>query len=134
ALGGVPTGLGNAAFNPCGPGVSGCSVPVRGDRNTYAFMTNLIYDFAGLGWFGPAFSPHIGAGIGAVQLRDGMQTTQLYTGPNPGTITANTTWEFGYQAIGGVRYKNKPPPPLHPDHPYLATPKTTLYTHPTGVF
>jgi OmpA-OmpF porin, OOP family len=134
ALGGVPTGLGNAAFNPCGPGVSGCTVPVRGDRNTYAFMTNLIYDFAGLGWFGPAFTPHIGAGIGAVELRDGMSTTGVYTGPNPGSITNRTTWEFGYQAIGGFRYNINPALAFDLDYRYFATTDPSFNSNLNGIF
>jgi OmpA-OmpF porin, OOP family len=42
--------------------VGGVNFNTNGNRNTYAFMTNLIYDFT-LGW---PFSPHIGGGIGAV--------------------------------------------------------------------
>src|SRR2546421_12472990 len=46
----------------------GASIPVRGQRNAYAFMSNLIYDFT-LGW---PVTPHLGAGIGAVQLHDSI--------------------------------------------------------------
>ena len=45
--------------------VAGFGVPVTGDRNAYAVMSNLIYDFS----LGYPVTPHIGAGIGAVGHR-----------------------------------------------------------------
>jgi len=103
-------------------GPNGALGTIRGDRNQYAFMTNLIYDFAGLGWFGPAFSPHIGGGIGAVELRDGVRVVGL------GTITSNTQWEFGYQAIAGIRYNINPALAFDLDYRYLGTTDPTFRT------
>ena len=103
-------------------GSNGALGTVRGDRNQYAIMTNAIYDFAGLGWFGPAFSPHIGVGVGAVEVRDGVRIVGL------GTVTSNSEWEFGYQAIAGIRYNINPALAFDLDYRYLATEDPTFRT------
>ncbi len=90
----------------------------RGDRNTYAFMTNAIYDFTlGLPW---AITPHLGAGIGAVELRDGIRV------PGFGNISHDTQWEFGYQAIAGIRYNINPALAFDLDYRYLGTTDPTF--------
>src|SRR5579862_7766668 len=91
-------------------------IATTGNRNTYAVMTNAIYDF-GLGW---AFTPHIGAGIGAVGIRDGLGIKGL------GTVVNDTEWEFGYQAIAGVRYNINPNLAFDIDYRYLATTDPTF--------
>src|SRR4051795_35376 len=49
------------------------NLDVDGTRTSYAFMTNGMYNLSSLGWFnvGLPIEPYIGAGIGAVILRDG---------------------------------------------------------------
>jgi outer membrane protein OmpA-like peptidoglycan-associated protein len=89
---------------------------VRGDRRAYAFMTNLIYDFA-LGW---PVTPHIGAGIGAVELRDGVSIRGI------GDVSHDTQWEFGYQAIAGIRYNINPALAFDLDYRYLGTTDPTF--------
>lgn len=97
---------------------NGFSTPVDGNRTSYAFMTNLIYDFT-LGW---PITPHIGAGIGAVILRDGYSTTNTFPGTNlSGTIVSNTSTQFGYQAIAGIRYNVNPSLAFDVDYRYFAT-------------
>jgi outer membrane protein OmpA-like peptidoglycan-associated protein len=92
---------------------------VRGDRNAYAFMTNLIYDFS---WFTLpwAITPHLGAGIGAVELRDGMRNSVV------GNISHDTQWEFGYQAIAGIRYNINPALAFDLDYRFLGTTDPTF--------
>ena len=86
-------------------------VATNGNRNTYAFMSNLIYDFT-LGW---PFSPHIGGGVGAVELRDGWGV------PGFGTVAASTDWVFGYQGIAGIRYNINPALAFDVDYRFLGT-------------
>ncbi len=93
------------------------------NRDTYAFMTNAIYDFN----FGWVISPHIGGGIGAVQLHDGWGI------PGIGTVTHNSQWEFGYQAIAGVRYNINPSLAFDVDYRYLGTTDPTFHTVIPGV-
>jgi OmpA-OmpF porin, OOP family len=99
-----------------------------GNTHTNAIMTNAIYDFT-LGW---PITPHIGFGVGAVNVNQSVS----YTGPVPplhgvlaqtgfGSITDNT-WEFGYQAIAGIRYEVNPIVSLDVDYRYLATPGFTV--------
>ena len=80
--------------------ILGANVPISGQRNRYAIMTNAIYDFT-LGW---PITPHLGVGIGAVNLRDSMSTKP----PFAVTLASNSQWEFGYQAIAGIRYNINP--------------------------
>jgi OmpA-OmpF porin, OOP family len=89
----------------------GLSGNVDGSRTSYAFMTNLIYDFT-LDW---PVTPHVGAGIGAVILRDG------YSNPALGTIVSSTSTQFGYQGIAGIRYNISPALAFDVDYRYFAT-------------
>jgi OmpA-OmpF porin, OOP family len=82
-----------------------------GSRNGYAIMTNVIYDFT----FGWPITPHIGAGIGAVDVREGLHNSLI------GTVVSDDSWQFGYQAIAGVRYAVTPFLALDVDYRYLAT-------------
>lgn len=82
----------------------------HGSRKTYAIMTNLIYDIA-LGW---PVTPHIGGGIGAVNLSE--------HGSIPGFGNVDSSdWEFGYQAIAGIRYDINPALVLDLDYRFLGT-------------
>ena len=106
--------------------IAGVNIPVTGDRNAYAVMSNLIYDF-NLGW---ALTPHIGAGIGAVGLHEGVNLRTPTNGP---TLTSDTQWEFGYQAIAGIRYNINPALAFDVDYRYLATTDPTFRTKVPGV-
>src|SRR5215213_9892 len=67
--------------------VGGATVgSLGGNRQSHAFLANLIYEFD----FGWPVRPHIGAGIGGVYLRNKASVAGL------GTSTYST-WEIGYQ-------------------------------------
>jgi opacity protein-like surface antigen len=97
----------------------GGSIPVSGERNRYALMTNAIYDFP-LGWI---VSPHLGFGIGAVNLHDSIATK-----PPLGDVTlaSSSDWQFGYQGIAGIRYNINPALAFDLDYRYLATTDPTF--------
>lgn len=99
-----------------GINAGGVGLAANGNRNAYAFMTNLIYDF-NLGW---PITPHIGGGIGAVLLRDGWGI------PNQGTFAASSTWQLGYQGIAGIRYNINPALAFDIDYRYLGTTDPTF--------
>jgi outer membrane protein OmpA-like peptidoglycan-associated protein len=100
-------------------GSGGISIPVTGQRNRYALMTNAIYDFP-VGWI---VSPHIGFGIGAVNLHDSIATKS----PLPDfAIASSSDWQFGYQGIAGIRYNINPALAFDLDYRYLATTDPTF--------
>jgi OmpA-OmpF porin, OOP family len=90
-----------------GVGIAG----VKGNRQSHAIMTNLLYSFD-LGT-GLPVTPHIGGGIGAVNVIDRAAS------PEFGRFFDDSTWRFGYQAIGGVRYNVTPNVALDLDYRYL---------------
>src|SRR5260370_16032213 len=100
---------------------SGGSIPVRGQRNAYAFMTNAIYDFT-LGW---PVSPHLGVGVGAVQLHDAISRKAPFV---PISIASSSDWELGDQGIAGIRYNINPALAFDLDYRYLATTNPTFRT------
>jgi outer membrane protein OmpA-like peptidoglycan-associated protein len=110
-----------------GLAIAGIGLPVTGQRNRYAIMTNAIYDFT-IGW---PITPHIGVGIGAVDLHDGIS---LRPGSGIGggvcsqscTLASSSEWEFGYQAIAGIRYNINPSLAFDLDYRYLATTDPTF--------
>ncbi|MGE5269606.1 MAG: OmpA family protein [Thiohalocapsa sp.] len=89
---------------------------VKGSRSSHAFMTNVLYDF-NLGW---PFTPHIGAGVGAVDIVDRARVNGV------GRLFHDDDWELGYQAIGGLRYAVTPNVAFDLDYRYLATTDATL--------
>src|SRR6266446_3268103 len=111
-----------------------------GQRLSHAIMTNVIYDFT-IGW---PISPHIGGGIGAVDIIDSVSLnprtftalpgfvaqTPVGLVPLPqtfsGTLLHGSSWQFGYQAIAGLRYEFNPSVSFDLDYRYLATTDTTL--------
>ena len=98
--------------------VAGVTIPgVKGSRQSHAAMTNLIYDIA-LGW---PVTPHVGAGIGAVDVIDKARRTAA-----PSFKLSDDDWQFGYQAIAGVRYNISPNLALDLDYRYLATTDATF--------
>src|SRR2546423_1223061 len=96
----------------------GACVPVNGQRNRYAIMTNAIYDFT----FGWPITPHVGVGIGAVNLSDKISTKP----PSAFTVASSNTWELGYQGIAGIRYNINPALAFDLDYRYLATTDPTF--------
>jgi outer membrane protein OmpA-like peptidoglycan-associated protein len=128
----------NGLSNFGGLSAGGTANVFSGNRNAHAIMTNFIYDFT-IGW---PVSPHIGFGVGAVDIIDSVSLNPFTTGaltvrtpPVPGgfvgTFPAGTTiggtflkgssWQFGYQAIGGFRYDINPLLAFDIDYRYLAT-------------
>ena len=118
-----------------------------GNRTTHSIMTNFIYDFT-IGW---PVSPHIGFGVGAVDNVDSVSLNPTNVGPgtfivrgpggvigaigtgtpftNPvlgGTFAKGSSWNFGYQAIGGFRYDINPLLAFDLDYRYLATTQPTI--------
>jgi OOP family OmpA-OmpF porin len=104
--------------------VAGFNVPgVSGSRSSHAFMTNLLYD-VNLGW---PVTPHVGAGIGAVNVIDSARVTGF------GRVFNDDDWVFGYQAIGGLRYNATPNIALDLDYRYLGTTDATFRVPGTGI-
>jgi OmpA-OmpF porin, OOP family len=111
-----------------------------GQRTSHAIMTNVIYDFT-IGW---PVSPHIGAGIGAVDIIDSVSLNSTTIGALPpgvlqtppglvplpqtfgGTILKGSGWQFGYQAIAGIRYDFSPAVSFDLDYRYLGATDPTF--------
>jgi opacity protein-like surface antigen len=89
---------------------------VSGNRHTHSIMTNVLYDFA-TGW---PITPHIGVGIGAMDVFDALDI------PSRRLVFNDSSWQFGYQAIGGLRYDINPVLALDLDYRYLATTESTF--------
>jgi OOP family OmpA-OmpF porin len=86
------------------------TAPSSGRRDAYAIMTNAIYDF-NVGW---PITPHLGVGVGAVDLHDSIRTNGV-------GIAESGDWVFGYQGIAGIRYNIDPRLALDLDYRYLGT-------------
>jgi opacity protein-like surface antigen len=87
------------------------STGVNGARHTHSIMTNVIYDFD----TGRPITPHVGVGIGAMNVSDRLSI------PSTGLFLGDSSWQFGYQAIAGLRYDLNPFLSLDLDYRYLAT-------------
>jgi outer membrane protein OmpA-like peptidoglycan-associated protein len=98
--------------------------PVHGGRQGYAVMTNALYDFS----LGGPLSPHIGGGIGAVDIRERVTAPIL----GLGVVSRGSDWEFAYQAIAGLRYEVTPSLALDLDYRYLAA-TTPHFRTPPGL-
>jgi OmpA-OmpF porin, OOP family len=94
-----------------------------GDRHTNSLMTNVLYDFT----LGYPITPHIGFGVGAVDVFDGLKIAGI------GQLFNNSTWQFGYQGIAGLRYNISPTLTVDIDYRYLATTQPTFSIPHTGV-
>ncbi len=94
---------------------------VSGSREAHAIMTNVIYD-VNLNQFGIStpITPHIGVGIGAVDIIDHAKVAGV------GQLFNDNDWEFGYQAIAGLRYNVTPNVAVDLDYRYLATTDATF--------
>src|ERR1043166_1687462 len=113
-------------FNVGGVNINGA----RGSRNSHAIMSNVLYDFnlASFGWnIGLPVTPHVGGGIGAVNVQDRVSV------PGLGRILRDDDWRFGYQAIGGVRYNITPAVAFDLDYRYLATTEARFKVPNTGI-
>jgi outer membrane protein OmpA-like peptidoglycan-associated protein len=89
---------------------------LSGNRHTNSIMTNVLYDFT-VGW---PITPHVGFGVGAVEVFDGLRV------PGIGQLFNNSTWQFGYQGIAGIRYNLNPALTLDLDYRYLAATQPTF--------
>ena len=101
---------GVAEYGESAGGVSGSN------RHTNSIMTNVIYDLS-TGW---PITPHIGVGIGAMNVFDGLKV------PSRGLVFNDSSWQFAYQAIAGLRYDVNPVLALDLDYRYLATTESTF--------
>jgi len=99
--------------------------PSLGSRDAYAFMTNGIYDLS----VGLPVTPHIGVGIGAVDLHDGAHVPAL----GIASFDNSSAWVFGYQAIAGITYPIAPNLSADLDYRYLATTTPHFTTSPNLV-
>lgn len=105
---------------------------LRGSRASHSVMTNVLYDFT----FGWPVTPHIGGGIGAVDVVDDVSLKGPLTVPKgaispgvpptavtvpSGPLLHGNNWQFGYQAIAGIEYNISPMIALDLDYRYLAT-------------
>jgi opacity protein-like surface antigen len=99
------------------------TIGVSGNRHTHSIMTNVIYDLT-TGW---PVTPHIGVGIGAMNVSDSLR--------EPGRLPVfnDSSWQFGYQAIAGLRYDINPVLALDLDYRYLATTESTFRIPNTGL-
>src|SRR5215469_3360274 len=122
--------------------------PFTGKRRTNSIMTNFIYDFT-VGW---PVTPHIGFGVGAVNNVDRITLStvgpvgpfnvnfpgsagplRVPAGTNfGGTFLEGNIWNFGYQAIAGIRYDINPSLAFDIDYRYLASTDPTFSNR--GVF
>ena len=112
----------------------------QGQVQSNALMTNVLYDFT-LGW---PVSPHIGGGVGAVEVIDSLSINS-FTLRNPiglpiqpavplavapqtfgGTLLNGSKWRFGYQGIAGIRYDFSPAVSFDIDYRYLGTPSKSI--------
>jgi len=103
--------------------VGGSTNGVSGNRHSNSVMTNVLYDLA-TGW---PVTPHIGVGIGAMNVFDGLKVASR------GLVFNDSSWQFGYQAIAGLRYEINPVLALDLDYRYLATTESTFRIPNTGL-
>src|SRR5215469_13613851 len=89
---------------------------VSGNRHTNSIMTNVLYDFT----VGFPITPHLGAGVGAANVFGGLKV------PGIGQLFNNSTWQFAYQGIAGIRYNLSPTFTLDLDYRRFATTQPTF--------
>src|SRR5260370_6612810 len=89
---------------------------VSGNRHTNSIMTNVLYDFTP----GYPITPHVGFGVGAADVFDRLKL------PGIGQFFNNSSWQFGYQGIAGVRYNLSEIFTLDLDYRYFATIQSTF--------
>src|SRR3984893_18349926 len=89
---------------------------VGGNRHTNSITTNVLYDFTLVF----PITPHAGFGVGAANVFDGLKL------PGIGQLFNNSSWQFGYQGIAGIRYNLSPTFTLDLDYRYFAVTLPTL--------
>ena len=117
-----------------------------GQSHANALMTNLIFDVGTWAWnWWVPVTPHIGAGIGAVQVNDSLSANSFtlphsigspinpstplsVQGPQTfgGTLLNGSSWQFGYQGIAGVRFELSPVVAFDVDYRYLGATSATI--------
>jgi OmpA-OmpF porin, OOP family len=92
-----------------------------GSTHSNAIFANALYDFT----FGWPITPHIGGGVGGINVDRSIGGTGTAIDPN-GNIVSFTTnspsgssWRFGYQGIAGLRYFINPALALDIDYRYV---------------
>ena len=117
----------SGAFTGPGGAVNGFAEST-GSAHSNSIMANVIYDFT-LGW---PITPHIGGGIGAIDVFRSIGATGTATAPNGTVVNFSTPsfsgskWGFGYQAIAGIRYFINPALAFDVDYRYLASTEQTV--------
>jgi OmpA-OmpF porin, OOP family len=97
-------------------------VTSNGSAHSNAIMANVLYDFT----FGWPVTPHIGGGIGGINVNRSFGGSGTVTAPNGAIVNFATSvpsvssWRFGYQAIAGLRYFINPALALDLDYRYVA--------------
>jgi len=129
----------NTMFHFFHVGAGNSNALFQGARDSKAFLTNLLYEFAipdirlGSFNFHSPVTIHVGAGVGAVNVVDGVSFTPhppgffSAFGSSGGTLLHANEWAFGYDGIAGVRYEINPNLFLDLDYGYLATTPITFH-------
>src|SRR5215467_4733845 len=89
---------------------------VGGNRHTNSIMTNVLYDVT----LGYPITPHFGFGVGAADVFDGLKL------PGIGQLFNDSSWQFGYQGIAGIRYEFSSALVLDLDYRYFAAIEPTF--------
>ena len=89
---------------------------VGGNRHTNSIMTNVLYDVT----LGYPITPHFGFGVGAADVFDGLKL------PGIGQLFNDSSWQFAYQGIAGIRYNLSPTFTVDLDYRYFATTQPTF--------
>jgi len=112
----------NDVSNSGNVGANGAFVTSNGSTHSNAIMANVLYDFT----FGWPITPHIGGGIGGINVDRSFGFSGTATAPNGAIVNFTTSepsinsWRFGYQAIAGLRYIINPALALDVDYRYVA--------------
>ena len=81
----------------------------------YSYRQNgardVLYDFTP----GYPITPHVGFGVGAANVFDGLKL------PGIGQVFNSSSWQFGYQGIAGIRYHLNDAFTLDLDYRFFAT-------------
>jgi OmpA-OmpF porin, OOP family len=118
---------GEYSYRENGVSTIGSLTNSSGNSHSNAIMANAIYDFT----FGWPITPHVGAGVGGVNLDRGFSGTGNLNIPRLNELAVNpdfngSQWVFGYQAIAGIRYLINPALAIDVDYRYFSTPSRTI--------
>jgi OmpA-OmpF porin, OOP family len=113
----------NDVSNSGNVGPNGTFVTSTGSAHSNAILANVLYDFT----FGWPITPHIGGGVGAINVDRSFGGSGTATAPNGAIINFATStpsvnsWQFGYQGIAGLRYLINPSLALDIDYRYVGS-------------